>query len=239
MGLPINAETRTGDTPTSKRQRQRRRPPHLLMTTPESLSLLLSYADAGRIFRDLQVVIVDELHALETNKRGDMLALGLASLANLAPNCRRIGLSATVAEPAPTRALAVLRQWRAPHYRRRGCHAPGLDPPARHRDPLVGAHGGACGAGNLRTDQGRRHHADLRQHPRPGRDHLPGAVAPERRPSVHRRASRQPVCGAAAQGRGGDGGRAAQGRGRHLLPRSRRRLGGRWIWWCRWGRPRG
>ncbi|MEE8275874.1 MAG: ligase-associated DNA damage response DEXH box helicase, partial [Alphaproteobacteria bacterium] len=100
MGLPINAETRTGDTPTSKRQRQRRRPPHLLMTTPESLSLLLSYADAGRMFADLQVVIVDELHALETNKRGDMLALGLARLATLAPNCRRIGLSATVAEPA-------------------------------------------------------------------------------------------------------------------------------------------
>ena len=100
MGLPINAETRTGDTPTSKRQRQRRRPPHLLMTTPESLSLLLSYADAARIIADLQVVIVDELHALETNKRGDMLALGLARLATLAPNCRRIGLSATVAEPA-------------------------------------------------------------------------------------------------------------------------------------------
>ncbi len=100
MGLAIAAETRTGDTPTSKRQRQRRNPPHLLMTTPESLALLLSYTDAGRIFGGLHTVIVDELHALETNKRGDMLSLGLARLAVLAPQCRRVGLSATIAEPA-------------------------------------------------------------------------------------------------------------------------------------------
>lgn len=99
MALPVAAETRTGDTPASKRQRQRARPPHMLMTTPESLALLLSYEDAPRLFQDLHCVIVDELHALADNKRGDLLSLGLARLASLAPDAVRIGLSATVAEP--------------------------------------------------------------------------------------------------------------------------------------------
>ena len=99
MRLPVTAETRTGDTPTAKRQRQRRKPPHILMTTPESLALLLSYADASRMFAGLRCVIVDELHELECSKRGDLLSLGLARLRQLAPGCRRVGLSATVAEP--------------------------------------------------------------------------------------------------------------------------------------------
>ncbi|SMH59040.1 ligase-associated DNA damage response DEXH box helicase [Azospirillum agricola] len=99
MRLPIRAETRTGDTPESKRRRQRVHPPHMLMTTPESLALLLSYADADRLFRGLRCVIVDELHALAGTKRGDLLALGLARLSRLAPAARRVGLSATVAEP--------------------------------------------------------------------------------------------------------------------------------------------
>ncbi|PWC34911.1 ligase-associated DNA damage response DEXH box helicase [Azospirillum sp. TSO22-1] len=99
MRLPIRTETRTGDTPEAKRRRQRAHPPQILMTTPESLALLLSYADAGSIFKGLRCVIVDELHALAGTKRGDLLALGLARLARLAPGCRRVGLSATVAEP--------------------------------------------------------------------------------------------------------------------------------------------
>ncbi|MCZ6604702.1 MAG: ligase-associated DNA damage response DEXH box helicase, partial [Alphaproteobacteria bacterium] len=99
MGLDIEAETRTGDTPQSKRQRQRRRPPRMLMTTPESFALLLSYTDSATFFGGLQCVIIDELHAIEENKRGDLLCLGLARLAMLAPRCRRVGLSATVAEP--------------------------------------------------------------------------------------------------------------------------------------------
>lgn len=99
MGLPIAIETRTGDTPQAKRQRQRRKPPHILLTTPESLALLLSYADAPKIFRNLKTVVVDELHALADNKRGEMLALGLARLSTLAPDHRRVGLSATVADP--------------------------------------------------------------------------------------------------------------------------------------------
>jgi len=111
MKLAIRAETRTGDTPQSKRQRQRRRPPNILLTTPESLALLLSYADAPAIFGGLQRVVVDELHALAGTKRGDLLALGLARLQRLAPDCRRVGLSATVADEQ------ALRDWISPSGR--------------------------------------------------------------------------------------------------------------------------
>ncbi len=104
LRLPVRHETRTGDTPQARRERQRRRPPHLLMTTPESLALLLSYPDAQAMFAGLRCVIVDELHALAGTKRGDLLALGLARLAALAPAARRVGLSATVAEPLALRA---------------------------------------------------------------------------------------------------------------------------------------
>jgi ATP-dependent Lhr-like helicase len=99
MGLGIEAETRTGDTPQNRRQRQRKHPPHILLTTPESLALLLSYTEAPEYFAGLQTVIIDELHALADTKRGQLLALGLARLARLAPECRFLGLSATVATP--------------------------------------------------------------------------------------------------------------------------------------------
>jgi ATP-dependent helicase Lhr and Lhr-like helicase len=108
MGLALRAETRTGDTPQAKRDRQRRHPPEILLTTPESLALLLSYEDSPWLLAGLSCVIVDELHALAGNKRGDLLALGLARLATLAPQCRRVALSATVAEPA------VLLDWLSP-----------------------------------------------------------------------------------------------------------------------------
>lgn len=99
LRLPIRAETRTGDTPDAKRARQRTNPPHILMTTPESLALMLSYKEAAEMFRGLRCVIIDELHALAGTKRGDLLALGLARLTRLAPHVRRVGLSATVAHP--------------------------------------------------------------------------------------------------------------------------------------------
>ncbi len=99
MGLPIRIETRTGDTPTSKRQRQRRDPPDILLTTPEQLALLLASADAPYLFGSLKRVILDELHALVTSKRGDLLALDLARLFRVAPELTSTGLSATVAEP--------------------------------------------------------------------------------------------------------------------------------------------
>jgi ATP-dependent Lhr-like helicase len=99
MGLPIRIETRTGDTPASKRQRQRRDPPDILLTTPEQLALLLASADAPFLFGSLKRVVLDELHALVTSKRGDLLSLGLARLFRLAPGLVATGLSATVAEP--------------------------------------------------------------------------------------------------------------------------------------------
>ncbi|NDW21093.1 ligase-associated DNA damage response DEXH box helicase [Alteromonas hispanica] len=99
MGLDISAETRTGDTPSHKRQRQRKKPPHILLTTPESLMLMLSYADSDKLFGKLKRVIIDETHSLMANKRGDFLSLALARLSILSPALKRIGLSATVAFP--------------------------------------------------------------------------------------------------------------------------------------------
>lgn len=99
MGLPIRIEDRTGDTTQTQRKRQRADPPHILLTTPESLALLLSYEDAPRIFAGLRRVVVDEIHALAESKRGDQLMLGLARLSQLVPGVRRVGLSATVEDP--------------------------------------------------------------------------------------------------------------------------------------------
>jgi ATP-dependent Lhr-like helicase len=99
MELPIRIETRTGDTPASKRQRQRRDPPDILLTTPEQLALLLASADAPYLFGSLRRIVLDELHALVTSKRGDLLSLGLARLFRLTPNLSAVGLSATVADP--------------------------------------------------------------------------------------------------------------------------------------------
>ena len=89
MGLPIKVETRTGDTPVSRRQRQRRYPPDILLTTPEQLALLLSSDDAPFLFSSLKRIVLDELHALVTSKRGDLLSLGLARLWQLAPRDAR------------------------------------------------------------------------------------------------------------------------------------------------------
>ena len=99
MGLKITVETRTGDTPQSKRQRQRKSPPNILLTTPESLALLISYPDSAAIFQKLRCVIIDELHALAPTKRGDLLSLALARLNKWAPKARRVGLSATIPYP--------------------------------------------------------------------------------------------------------------------------------------------
>lgn len=99
MALDLRIETRTGDTPSHKRQRQKLVPPDILLTTPEQLALLIASPDAERFFADLRYVVLDELHSLVTSKRGHLLALGLARLRRLAPGTIGIGLSATVAEP--------------------------------------------------------------------------------------------------------------------------------------------
>ncbi|MDQ0316799.1 ligase-associated DNA damage response DEXH box helicase [Amorphus orientalis] len=107
MGLPVSVETRTGDTPASRRQRQKRSPPDILLTTPEQVALLLADPRADRLFSELTTVVLDELHALVTSKRGDLLALGLAGLRRHAPDLRTVGLSATVADPEGLRAWLV------------------------------------------------------------------------------------------------------------------------------------
>ncbi len=97
MALPVTIETRSGDTPVNRRKRLKEAPPHILLTTPESLALLLSQEDAPTLFASLRAVVVDEVHALAGTKRGDQLALCLARLGTIAPRARRAGLSATVA----------------------------------------------------------------------------------------------------------------------------------------------
>ncbi len=108
MGLPIRVETRTGDTPSDRKARQRLRPPQILLTTPESLSLLLSYPDSFTIFESLKSIVVDELHGFAKDKRGDLLSLSMARLQKIAPNLRRVGLSATISDPD------AYRSWLAP-----------------------------------------------------------------------------------------------------------------------------
>ncbi|MCZ8323260.1 MAG: ligase-associated DNA damage response DEXH box helicase [Novosphingobium sp.] len=108
LGLPIRIETRSGDTPSDRKARQRSRPPHILLTTPESLSLLLSYPESMTLFAGLKRIVVDEVHAFASSKRGDLLALSLARLQALAPQLQRVALSATLAEPD------AYRRWLAP-----------------------------------------------------------------------------------------------------------------------------
>jgi len=108
MGLPVKAESRTGDTGIARRARQRVKPPDMLLTTPEQLALFCAWEGARRYFEDLRCVIIDEVHAVWPSKRGDLLALGLSRLQQFAPNLRRVGLSATVDDPE------VIRRWLTP-----------------------------------------------------------------------------------------------------------------------------
>jgi ATP-dependent Lhr-like helicase len=108
MGLAIKAESRTGDTGVARRQRQRIKPPDILLTTPEQLALFCAWEGARLYFEDLRCVILDEIHAIWPSKRGDLLALDLARLVKLAPHHRRVGLSATVDDPD------LIRAWMSP-----------------------------------------------------------------------------------------------------------------------------
>ncbi|UNU42637.1 ligase-associated DNA damage response DEXH box helicase [Sphingopyxis sp. YF1] len=99
MALAISVESRSGDTSSDRKARQRSRPPNILLTTPESLSLLLSYSDSFAMFADLKTVVIDEIHAFAPGKRGDLLSLALSRLQKIAPAMRRVGLSATIADP--------------------------------------------------------------------------------------------------------------------------------------------
>lgn len=111
IGLNIHVETRTGDTKQSKRQRQRDFPPDILLTTPEQLALFCAWEGARAYFADLKCVVLDEVHAIWSGKRGDLLSLGLGRLQQFAPGMRRVGLSATIEDPD------LIRGWLSPSPR--------------------------------------------------------------------------------------------------------------------------
>jgi ATP-dependent Lhr-like helicase len=96
IGIPWTLESRTGDTTAAVRARQSRRLPTALITTPESLSLLLTREDVADVFGDLRLVVVDEWHELMGTKRGVQVELALARLRAMQPSLRVWGLSATI-----------------------------------------------------------------------------------------------------------------------------------------------
>jgi ATP-dependent helicase Lhr and Lhr-like helicase len=96
LQIPWSVEKRTGDTSSYVRQKQRERYPEVLITTPESLSLMLCNADLPEKLSDLRCVVVDEWHELLSSKRGVQTELGLARLRNIRPDLRVWGLSATL-----------------------------------------------------------------------------------------------------------------------------------------------
>ena len=153
MGLAVTIESRTGDTPQAKRARQRRSPPNIFLTTPESLMLMLSSPDAERLFSGLRAVIVDEVHSFASTKRGDFTALALSRLSALSNHHIRTGLSATIADPT---ALAA---WLGPAGAPARLLQSGLPmkPDIRIMQPAAsmpygGIHGALCGPRNLRCD---------------------------------------------------------------------------------------
>ena len=135
MNLAIKAESRTGDTGIARRQRQRVKPPDILLTTPEQLALFCAWEGARLYFEDLKCVIIDEVHAVWPSKRGDLLALALARLQTFAPGCRRVGLSATVDDPD------IIRRW--------------LSPGAEEQVDLVRGLGGAAPVVEVLLSEGR------------------------------------------------------------------------------------
>ncbi|WP_421731710.1 ligase-associated DNA damage response DEXH box helicase [Brevundimonas sp.] len=131
IGLNIHVESRTGDTKQSKKQRQRDFPPDILLTTPEQLALFCAWDGARAYFSDLKCIVLDEVHAIWSGKRGDLLNLGLARLQSFSPGLRRVALSATIDDPQ------LIADWLAP----------------RLPSPLVGE-----GGSRSETDEGAAGH---------------------------------------------------------------------------------
>ncbi|MBS3144961.1 DEAD/DEAH box helicase [Candidatus Woesearchaeota archaeon] len=113
---PIRVGVRTGDTTTAEKQKMLKQAPHILITTPESLAILLSSDRFRELLRDVTWCVIDEVHALAENKRGVHLSLSLERLQELAPNMTRVGLSATV-EPldAVANYLVGMRDCKVAH----------------------------------------------------------------------------------------------------------------------------
>lgn len=107
LGVSLRVGSRTGDTDSSERTRQRQRLPEVLVTTPESLTLLLTSDDARGMFQHLNAVIVDEWHELLSSKRGVQTELALARLRHYAPQVRTWALSATLRDPASAAQAVV------------------------------------------------------------------------------------------------------------------------------------
>lgn len=107
LNLPFRVESRTGDTSSTARARQKKNPPHVLITTPESMNLLLSYEDSREKFASLKAVIVDEWHELLASKRGIQVELALARIRKFNPNVRTWALSATIANLQEAAQCAV------------------------------------------------------------------------------------------------------------------------------------
>ena len=108
LELKISVEDRTGDTKQSIKKKQRVIPPNILLTTPESLALLMSYPEAPSIFSSLKRIIVDEIHAITESKRGDQLFLAISNIRKYCLDAKIIGLSATVNDPS------LIAGWLAP-----------------------------------------------------------------------------------------------------------------------------
>ena len=135
LGLPWTVESRTGDTSAKVRARQRERLPTALVTTPESLSLLLTREDAPALFDHLELVVVDEWHELMASKRGVQTELALARLRRFRPGLRTFGLSATLGNLDTARdALLGVDHAGAP---RPGRIVQGLVPKALEVDALI------------------------------------------------------------------------------------------------------
>jgi len=128
IGLNIHVESRTGDTKQSKKQRQRDFPPDILLTTPEQLALFCAWEGARAWFADLKCVVIDEVHAIWSGKRGDLLNLGLGRLQRFAPAMRRVALSATVDDPE------MIARWLVPGP---GTEAGGPSTASRSPSPLA------------------------------------------------------------------------------------------------------
>ena len=152
IGLNIHVESRTGDTKQSKRQRQREVPPDILLTTPEQLALFCAWEGARAYFADLKCVVLDEVHAIWSGKRGDLLSLGLGRLQSFAPDMRRVALSATVDDPQ------MIASWLSP------------SPLEGEGGPQRGSDGGA-GEGERTVDDEAR--GEQPPHPSRSASHLP------------------------------------------------------------------